>query len=364
MIDRLPIEIKLQLLKDYGIKSRPLKYINKDFYKLFNLIYKDKFFQLIDKNQFEINTNFKNSLNQLLSIFNQYLNPLIELIKPESINWEITFFLLVNRKFYFNDDCFIIQSNDKNYQFNSNNNELYSIKINSCQSFQFLKTIYLPSGFEYDFQIKLKNYKSSRGLGTTNFQIELSNQYDNHINGFKLIEYPPIHIHDMLPIDQSSILKIGSFKIPGNFLELIPIDLKIEELGMYPKINLEFEYIEFRLKDFEFLFYSVYQSNSNDIFFEEESMIVKSLERSFYTNLENIISLTIFKDINNNDIQLKQQKEEDSIELDISKIDRILEYYKSGERIFKLLTPFDQKKFKDHQSKVLKLWKLPFKLQN
>lgn len=243
----LPIELLLKLIE----LCPNLIYVNRQLFAIGNEIYKEKCIRLAELNGFKINEGLFVKYQNTLDFYNGSLS---ELVKPE-INYYLYYSFISNRKLLFTEANTIIQpfGGELSYNFND------SVKLDEIQSFKSIFKIFLPPG-RYKFQLGLINHSESRGLGTFSFKLN------------KETFYMSTFINDILPKEENCIVQLGEINVESE------VYIEIKEEGMYPKRNIEFQFIEFRLDGEVFEFYS-YKG-------------INSIELDNYKSMQNIISGT------------------------------------------------------------------------
>lgn len=396
MLQNLPVEILLQIISQLPKPTqRSLKCTSRQLYILLNTFHKHQFHKnLLTPQQYK---QIKGSLNQLLKPFKHKTEALYDLTFPEPPLWEIISSLVTNRKIYFNPKTFIIQSDapSQDYEFDPLTKAL---KIHKCQSFFWLYTVYLSPSTDYQWSLRLKNHTNSRGLGTTSFRIEFSNDVQLHFPPIAM--YPPTYICDILPPNVISVLNLGRFTTPGlppkstrrrGTEKLIPVHIVMEEVGMFPKMNLELYDIEFKAvtDQWDYLYYSI----NEDLSLSDEELefdsLTSSLEREFYLNLEwsissifNLVHLkptigtTILPGSSDSSMTHSTNKSLLKIGTSTGNLDKetvkgLWEwYYTKGQRKVKMLNIAQQREFEEwHKRSIstgfeseIRHWKLPFTL--
>ncbi|CCH41239.1 hypothetical protein BN7_776 [Wickerhamomyces ciferrii] len=362
MIHKLPIELKLRLL---DLQPR-LKYTNREFYILHNELYKMKVFHLLGNVSLD-------KIFKLLKVFSSTLEfwngSLTKLYKPD-LNWIFIYSLLQNRKIFFQYQDFVIQENTNQNStrvLTQKDDENEYIHIASAHAFHYHKITYLPNG-NYNFQIALRNIKSSRGLGTTKFQLNYLNE--------SITAYPPSIINEILPNDQLSVLNLGEFTIDNHENDLTEVEIIIEEIGMFPKTDIILDYLDFRPLHSDYLYYSL----PGDPFKTYETFVNK-IEKTCHLAIDDIWG----KDVH---AHLQEMFEEEEEEVDSSpdfpltppsdKLDQLVQYnyvleesnledlknyakdfYTSSTRHVKMYFPSDQRHFREEHTGPLLEWRVP-----
>lgn len=333
MITRLPVELKL-LIMDL---SPYLRYANRELYILHNEMFKMKTIHLIGDEPIL-------KISKLLHFFSStfdFWNGALTKLFPD-LNWVLIYSLLRNRKIFFQVQDFAFQA-DSNNALEEPHEEYVHIK--NVHAFHYHRIIYLPNG-NYNFQIALRNLRSSRGLGTTRFRL-LS--LDEEL----ISTYPPSIINEILPDSKLSVLNLGEFSInnPGN--ELTEVEIIIEEIGTYPKLDLIFDYVDFKPIKGDYLFYTI-QGNP----FEEYHRFVNKIEKACHLAIDEIWTHPISPESSPTDsLDSFNEVVEQSNPEDLKNYAK--EFYTTSTRSVKMYYPSDQRHFRERKTGNLLDWRVP-----
>ncbi|ONH68052.1 putative tRNA (uracil-O(2)-)-methyltransferase [Cyberlindnera fabianii] len=158
--------------------------------------------------------------------------------------------------------------------------------------------------------------------------------------GLEFNQYPPTYICEILPPGQFSVLNLGDFTIADSGLDkLVDYQLELEEEGMYPKVDLEFRYIDFKNAALTNGNSPLYYSMTDD-----DICPVPDAERDLHVAIETLIDRGI---------------KSPHLPTMLSDTD-ITNFYTSGSRSVKMMNPNAQKSFKEVAYTSLRPWKVPF----
>lgn len=334
MINKLPVELKIAILE----QSPKLRFANKEFYILYNEIYKIKILRLIGE---ESILKISKLLQFFCSTFDFWNGALTKMYKPD-LNWVLIYSLLKNRKIFFQQQDFVIQGDGLNVPSDVSSDYVH---IANAHAFHYHKVAYLPNG-KYNLQVALRNLETSRGLGTTRFQVNYLDQ--------SRTDYPPSIINEILPKNQLSVLNLFDFTINNPNDGLTQVEIIIEEIGMYPKIDLIFDYLELKQVEADYLYYTIPGDP-----FHEYSKFVNTIEKTCYLAIDEIWSPPISPTISPCDSlesfnELIQHNDEDELK------NYVKDFYTKSSRRVKMLYPGDQRNFREPRTGTLLEWRVPF----
>ncbi|KAH3672970.1 hypothetical protein WICPIJ_009942, partial [Wickerhamomyces pijperi] len=329
-VEDLPTEVQLQILSliHSSPQLRELKQTSRHFYRLINLLHKHNFEKSTHLNLSSSEKSLdslKKSLENILKPFEYHTKALSSITTPETPHWDIIYSFALNRRFYFDEKSFIVQTVDADSSAYSFDPVTKAVKIDKCQSFHWEHTTYLPDDVQiFDWCICLKNYnniknnKVSLGLGTTKFEITIGNLHPQ-------IFYPPTNISEILPDSNDSpselvcTLKLGTFStarfVPSkeessedtmiwerqhySGRKLIPVKMTISDTGSLQKAHLEFLRVEFNPVDLDRVSCCWDYSHTIEITHRQNSInkgiiaeyykLGKELEYQFHSSLERCI---------------------------------------------------------------------------
>lgn len=335
MLSRLPAELKLLILE----LSPNLRYANTEFYILHNELFKMKTMHLIaDPSLVKISK----LLSFFSSTFDFWNGALTRLYTPD-LNWVLIYSLLKNRKIFFQEHDFVIQADNNNSQITETDDYVH---MKDVHAFHYHKVAYLPNG-NYNFQIALRNLEFSKGLGTTRFQLSYLNE--------QFSAYPPSVIHEILPENQLSVMNLGEFTINNPENELTQVEIIIEEIGMYPKVDLLFDYLDFKPIDCDYLFYTVPGDPFKDYY-----KFVNKVEKVCHLAIEEIWSYPESAEASPTDSlesfnEIVEQNEDELLDLK----NYAKEFYTKSTRSVKMYYPSDQRHFREKKTGKLLDWRVP-----
>lgn len=335
MIFKLPVELKLAVLE----LSPNLRYANTEFYILYNELFKMKTLHLVGD---EPLIKISKLLQFFSSTFEFWNGALTKLYRPD-LNWVLIYSLLKNRKIFFQKEDFVIQADQNNIE-----QELDTeyVHLQDVHAFHYHKIVLLPNG-NYNFQVALRNLQSSRGLGTTRFQL---NYLDESFTA-----YPPSVINDILPKSQLSVMNLGEFTINNPEDALTEVEIIIEEIGMYPKCDLIFDYLDFKPINCDYLYYTIPGDP-----FKEYNKFVNKIEKACHLAIDEIWNHPESPDVSPVDSleSFNEIVDQDDDELhSLKKYSK--EFYTKCSRSVKMYYPSDQRHFREKKTGKLLDWRVP-----
>lgn len=285
MINRLPLEIQVRLLKLSPESS--LKAINSHFYLLYNDLFYDKLIRTFGEEVIGVIAKvfpwlrtYIKSLDAFRRFSREIISSRLQLIDiagtqlehdPNQVvqamfirdSWKYVFSLFKNKRLFAEYSDYTIDE-PSNYVFD------HFVEINRSYLLSYSKTIWLAPG-HYNLNVGLV-IKHGTGLGTTKFEIKYSNDEENTSTQ---TFYPPSNINEILPKEQFCFLKVGEFRIPEKTRRadnessidsnesgyLRRVQLTMEEIGLLVKSGFRIFFIDISqpsllFNDYDLLFYS------------------------------------------------------------------------------------------------------------
>lgn len=283
MIDRLPLEIQIRLIKFNP--SSCLKFINSHFYILYNELFYDRilncfgedvipvlikvlpFLKVYIKSLDVIRFTARNIISSRLGLKDVNVSHELEDDHPFSCmyikdSWKYIHSIMKNKRLFAEYKDYEIDQ-PSNYVFN------HYVEINRTYLLSYKKTLWLAPG-RYNLNIALV-VKHGSGLGTTKFEIRYEDEEKEPIHQ---TFYPPSNINEILPKKQFCLLKIGEFVIPptvssdpsvaGNKLRKVSVTM--EEIGLYLKSGFRIFFIDIAtpsllFNDYNLLYYTIKETD-------------------------------------------------------------------------------------------------------